>query len=290
MPASARGCFRGRDRVGSGEGGPEARVVRRPCLNVCVMVQPDKYLEVAAHPALRASGALARIWPVWLPSMVGRQHERTDEPGLNPHRLAPYVDLVLDLLAHAPDQDRAARPLPHQARLCAEAAAARVDLHNLLQDRMRDDGDLADMRDIAAKAVSQIGKLALVLHVAAEPGVLRRPASEVDAGIWAAAHVIGLWFLDEAVRVQRAAAEDPLLEAARRTLAWLGRIDAPTITAPTLSLYGPRPRPDARAASAVLELLEELGRVRVEPMPGRRRPQYRVHPTVQPISTTGRRG
>jgi len=269
-----------RDRIGSGEGRPEERVIRRPCLNVCVMVQPDKYLDVAAHPALRASGALARIWPAWLPSMVGRQHERLGEPGLHVDRLAPYSSLVLDVLAHVPCQDRHGRPIPHQARLSAEVAEARVDLHNLLQDRMADDGDLADVRDIAAKAVSQICKLALVLHVAADPGVLRQPDSEIDIRTWAAAHCVGLWFLDEAVRVQRAAAEDPLLETARRTLAWLGRRDEATVTTRTLSLYGPRPRPDAKTASAVLELLEDLGWVRAETLPGRRKPQYRLHPTL----------
>jgi len=42
-----------RDRVGSGNTGPEERVIRRPCLNVCVMVQPDKYLEVAARTRRR---------------------------------------------------------------------------------------------------------------------------------------------------------------------------------------------------------------------------------------------
>jgi hypothetical protein len=259
-----------RDRVGSGDGGPEERVIRRPCLNVCVMVQPDKYLQVAAHPALRASGALARIWPAWLPSMVGRQHERLGEPGLDADRLAPYSALVLDVLAHVPEQDRHGRPIPHRARLSAEAAEARVDLHNGLQDRMGDGGDLTDVRDIAAKAVSQIAKLALVLHVAATPGVLPEPVSEIEGSTWAAAHCIGLWFLDEAVRVQRAAVEDPLLETARRTLAWLGRRDEATVTTRTLSLYGPRPRPDAKTASAVLELLEDLGWLRAEPMPGRR--------------------
>ena len=267
-----------RDRVGGGDGGPEERVIRRPCLNVCVMVQPDKYLEVATHPALRASGALARIWPAWLPSMVGRQHERLGEPGLQAGRLAPYSTLVLDVLGHLPDQDRHGRPLPHQARLSQKATAARIDLHNELQDRMADSGDLADVRDIAAKTVSQICKLALVLHISAEPGVLRRPDSEIDAGVWAAAHCVGLWFLEEAVRVQRAAAEDPLVEMARRTLAWLRRRKEATVTTRTLSLYGPRPRPDAKAATAALELLEDLGWLWAETMPRRRKPQYRLHP------------
>jgi hypothetical protein len=90
-----------------------------------------------------------------------------------------------------------------------------------------------------------------------------------------------LWFLDEAVRVQRSAAEDPLLETARRTLAWLGRRDEATVTTRTLSLYGPRPRPDAKAASVVLGLLEDLGWVRPESAPGRRKPLYRLHPSVR---------
>jgi hypothetical protein len=269
-----------RDRIGSSDGGPEERVIRRPCLNVCVMVQPDKYLEVAANPALRASGALARIWPAWLPSMVGQQHERPGEPGLHADRLGPYSALVLDVLRHVPDQDRHGRPIPHQARLSSEATETRIDLHNELQDRMGDGGDLADMRDIAAKAVTQICKLALVLHVAAHPGVLRQPDSEIEAATWTAAHCIGLWFLDEAVRVQRAAVEDPMLETARRTLAWLGRRDEATVTTRTLSLYGPRPRPDAKIALAVLELLEDLGWLRTETMAGRRRPQFRRNPKL----------
>jgi len=267
-----------RDRVGSGDGGPEERVIRRPCLNVCVMVQPDKYLEVAANPALRASGALARIWPAWLPSMVGQQHEQLGEPGMHNDRLAPYSALVLDVLRHLPDQDRHGRPIAHQARLSSEATEARVDLHNEPQDRVRDGGDLADMRHVAAKAVTQICKL--VLHVAANPDALRQPDSQIDAAIWTAAHCIGLWFLDEAVRVQRAAVEDPLLETARRTLAWLGRRDEATIPMRTLSLYGPRPRPDAKTASAVFELLEDLGWIRAERLSWRRKPPYRMHPKL----------
>jgi hypothetical protein len=270
-----------RDRVGGADGGPEDRVIRRPCLNVCVMVQPDKYLEVAANPALRASGALARIWPAWLPSMVGRQHERLGEPGINGDRLAPYASLVLNVLRHLPDQDQHGRSIPHQARLSSEATEARVDLHNELQDRLRDGGDLADLRDVAAKAVTQICKLALVLHVAADPGVLRESDSQIDATTWTAAHCIGLWFLNEAVRVQRAAVEDPLLETARRTLVWLGRRDEATVTTRTLSLYGPRPRPDAKAASAVLELLTDLGWLRAEPTAARRKPSYQLSPSAR---------
>jgi hypothetical protein len=245
------------------------------------MVQPDKYLEAAAHPALRASGALARIWPAWLPSMVGRQHERPNEPGLSTAQLTPYARLVRAILTHEPRRDGSGRPLPHLVRLSADAAEARVDLHNLLQDRMADGGDLTDVRDIASKAVSQVCKLALVLHVAAHPAALQEPGSEIGSAVWAAAHCAGLWFLEEAVRVQRSASEDPILEAARRTLSWLRREPREAIAARTLCLYGPRPRPDAKAAAAVLDLLEDLGWLRMEPTAGRRKPLYRLHPALQ---------
>ena len=67
-----------RDRVGK-EAGPEEVVMRRPCLNVCVMVQPDKYLEVAGNSTLRQSGLLARISPVWL----AQKRERESRPTTN---------------------------------------------------------------------------------------------------------------------------------------------------------------------------------------------------------------
>lgn len=270
-----------RDRVGgSRDGGPEERVIRRPCLNVCVLVQPDKYLEIAAHPVLRASGALARIWPAWLPSVAGQQQEQVGESALDTRQFAGYTKQVLALLAHSPVQGATGELVPHQARLGPEAVVARVAVHNALQDRMADTCDLADVRDIAAKAVSQMCKLALVLHLAAQPEVLREPVSEIDGDIWAAAHCIGLWFLEEAVRVQRAAVEDPLIEAARRTLAWLGRQQETVISRRTLSLYGPRPRPDARMAGAVLDLLADLGWVQSVPA-GKRQSQYLLHPSLR---------
>lgn len=73
------------------------------------------------------------------------------------------------------------RLIPHQARLGSEAVVGRVAVHNALQDRMADTGDLADVRDIVAKAVSQMCKLALVLHLAAQPELMCEPVSDIDA-------------------------------------------------------------------------------------------------------------
>lgn len=268
-----------RDRVG-GENGPEERIIRRPCLNVCIMVQPDKYLEAATHPALQASGALARIWPAWLPVMVGKQHEDEDEPGLSSKLLSAYNALLRRLLEHESAEDDEGRPRPYLARLSSEATEARRVFHNAIQDTMADGGELEDCRKVAAKAVSQTCKLALCLHLAESPKALSDPASEINGLTWARAQTLGTWFLTEAVRVQRLAGEDPTLEATRRVLRWLERERRETLNGRTLQQRGPRPRPKAREAAAILDLLVDHGYLREETPPGTRRPVYRVHPAV----------
>lgn len=269
-----------RDRVG-GESGPEDRVIPRPCLTVCVLVQPDKYLEAATHPALRASGALARIWPVWLPSRVGQRIEAPDEAGLNDLAMQPFTALVRRLLDHTPPDDpETGRPAPHRASLSPEAAEARRLFHNAAEAMMGEGGELADVADIASKAISQTAKLAIILHLAASPEVIARPSSQIDAATWAAAQTIGTWFLTEAVRVQRLADEDPALDAARRVLRWLKTEARATVTTSDLMTIGPRPRPKARQAAETLDNLEDLGWLRAETAPGKRRPVYRVHPNL----------
>jgi hypothetical protein len=80
--------------------------------------------------------------------------------------------------------------------------------------------------------------------------------------------------------VQRQADEHPALEAARRVLRWLKAEPRATVTARDLTHYGPRPRLAARQATEILDTLEDLGWLRAETAPGKRRPVYRVHPSV----------
>ena len=268
-----------RDRVG-GEGGPEDRVIRTPCLNVCILVQPDKYLEAAQHPALRASGALARIWPVWLPSMVGSRFEEAGEAGLDRGAMDPYAAMVRRLLNHTPPEDDKGRPVPHLATLSPAAAESRRLYHNAVEGLQGVDEDLADCREIASKAATQTVKLALVLHLAARPDVLDTTSSMIDAATWKAAEAIGAWFLTEAVRVQRQADEDPTLEAARRVLRWLATERRKSVTGRELQREGPRPRPDAKDAAAVLDLLTDHGYLREYTPDGAHKPGYLVHPAL----------
>ncbi|MEO5334451.1 MAG: DUF3987 domain-containing protein, partial [Magnetococcus sp. YQC-5] len=64
-----------RDRVGNEKSGSEDLAIVQPCLNVCIMVQPDKFMELLRNPVLTESGLVARILPVSPISMVGSRFE-----------------------------------------------------------------------------------------------------------------------------------------------------------------------------------------------------------------------
>ena len=103
-----------RDRVGN-EKGPEEKAIYDPCLNVCIMVQPDKALELVANPVMQNSGLVARIWRVELPPTAGTREEGIDEAGLNLFALEHYNQLVTKIL------DSPARETPHKAKLSPPA-------------------------------------------------------------------------------------------------------------------------------------------------------------------------
>jgi hypothetical protein len=264
-----------RDRIGSADtGGQESGVILHPCLNVCVMIQPDKYLQVARHPNLRASGALARIWPVWLPSMVGTRLEAEGEAGLNPKAMQGYNRLLLELLATLRDES-------HRVTLSPEAAELRREFHNGIERLMLEGAELADVRDIASKATSQAVKLALVLHVASHRTILEQNASVIDADTMSRAIQLGAYFLHQSVSSQRHADEDAQLAPARRILEWMQRTSKDKtrkekpFTFSEIQRLSPRPRPSAKELIPVMDLLVDHHHV-VAIDTGGKHPNYQV--------------
>lgn len=276
-----------RDRVGR-DAGPEERIIRDPCLNVCVYIQPDKYQEASTCPALRASGALARIWPVHLPSLVGDRMEARHEPGLNDAVMQKFYDLVSKILRTSPPKNESTGIDCHKAKLSDEAAEARRVYHNTIEALMAEGEDLEDVRDIASKAVSQTVKLALVLHLAEQPALLQEPTSTINLDTWAKAQALGTYHLQEAVRVQRMADEDKDTSQARRLLEWIKRENLKEVTGAVLMQNGPRPRMKAAEARTLLELLSDYGYLAPQKRPERRKPVYLVNPLISQISQNSR--
>jgi hypothetical protein len=273
-----------RDRVGS-VGGPEDRYIRRPCLNVAVIIQPDTYLEISGHPSLRGSGAIARLWPVWFPTMVGTRIEEEDEPPLNQSALEGFDRLVYGILNAR--RDLAA---PHRATLSKDAASARRELHNEIERMMVEGGELHDVRDIASKAVTQTVKLALVFHLAADLRRLSDDRSEISLQTFEAAQAIGIYHLQESVRVQRLADSGGGFDEARSVVDWLIRGKIEELTVRTLMQSAPRPRPaTTKKAEEVMSILEDHHIARQKPT-NSRRPVWEINPSVATVAIVARVG
>jgi uncharacterized protein DUF3987 len=230
-----------RDRVGSGDGAEEL-VMYKPSLNVTVMIQPDKYLSLAAHKELRSSGLIARLWPVWLPSLVGTRIEDLGEEGLDWEILAPFYQDVTSCIDAVQPLNETGGLTRHKATFSDEAHQARLVLHNNIEAAMADDGALVDVRDIASKATSQTCKLALILHLANNPELLCEATSEIGITTWRSAERLGAFFMSEAVRSQRGADDGEHLRDAKRVLDWLKVKDYHEITAHEIGRSGPRPQ------------------------------------------------
>ena len=185
-----------RDRIGSADsGGEERREILSPCLNVCVMIQPDKHLQLASHPALRHAGTIARIFPVWLSSLVGTRFEEQGEAGLDEEALKGY-ELAISFLLNATPK------VPHLVRLGEAATETRRILHNDVEALMGAGGEYEDVRDIASKFTTQTVKLAMVLHLLKNPQVLLEAESVLGEATWHDAELLGLYYLEHAVSTQ----------------------------------------------------------------------------------------
>lgn len=270
-----------RDRVGN-ENGPEDRAIINPCLNVCIMVQPDKYLEVATHPSLRASGALARIWSVRPPSLVGTRIEEADEPGLDEAALHSYQQIILHLLsAPMPEYLDTGKPMPHLVRLSREVQEARREWHNIIERMMGPGESLEDVRDLAAKAVSTTCKAAMTLHFLHDPGLFRHYQSELSLATWRDAQLLGEYHLGEAIRMQREADEDAIHATAKRVLAWVLKQQRLVFSLRELQQYGPRPRLNERDALQVLVEMSAMGWIRqMSPVGQERVSRFEVNPKL----------
>lgn len=264
-----------RDRVGS-EGIPEELIIHHPSLTVCVMVQADKFMQMCTHPALRGAGTIARIWPCWLESNFGQRLEAEDDEGLNATQLNDFEELILNILQKREQNSTD----PHRVVLSKEAAKARRNHHNSIEVMQAPGNSLEDVRAVSSKCVSQTCKLALVLHVLDDPGVLDQEESVISEACWYRAESMGTYHLSEAARSQRYADESANLEPARRVLQWLKkeRKDKATLSSSLLMQYGPSPRMSGKECGEVLSLLEDHGYLREVSSPQARKPVYEVNP------------
>jgi putative DNA primase/helicase len=228
-----------------------------------LMVQPEAlrgFLE-RAGTLPRGSGFIARFLIAWPASTQGTRGYRP-APATMPavERFGLRIRELLDtpLTTHA---DGGLQPI--ELALSPAAHAAWVQAHDHIERALAAGGDLADIRDVAAKAAENVARLAALFHV-----LTHRPGGVVNAEtIHAAATIIG-WHLHEARRLLSDLDTPTDLSAAIRLDAWLiaeaRRSSDHRIPISRVYQFGPGCVRDAKAMRTALATLTERGRARIE--------------------------
>jgi hypothetical protein len=105
---------------------------------------------------------------------------------------------------------------PRLVSLSRAAEKVWIAFHDKVEHDLKDDGPLADIRDVAAKATEQAARIAGVLAVFEDPDV-----GTIDELVVANACRLVTWHLNEAVRLSAVAKIDPSIRKAQILLDWL---------------------------------------------------------------------
>ena len=252
--------------------------IPHPVLTLGLAVQPQVLRDIATMPGFRGRGLLARILYSIPPNTVGIRKIRTEPipEDIRDTYTAGVRALVLTL---AEWTDPAVLVLtPDAAELLLTAAEE-------LEPRLAPDGDLGHIADWASKLIGATGRIAGLLHLAAN---LRdgwgKPITEdtMAAAIRAAGY-----FTAHALAAFDGMGADPLLEDARHVLAWLTRTQAEKFTKRDLFRATQSRFRKIADLDPVLAILDQHGYIRQDepadrPGPGRRpSPEYAVHPSLR---------
>lgn len=208
-----------------GHAGDSLRVDRRqgepvhiddPALTLGMAVQPDVLRGMASKPGFYGRGLIARFLYSAPPSMVGSRRTLT-EP-VPAHVKRAYDECVRTLLRAATDQER-----PRILALSTEARALWESFSEAIEPRMGADGNLGAIAEWASKLAGAVARIAALLHAASCAEAGRPVDGPVGAEAMASAVAIGEYLIPHALAVHDQMGADPVMEDARRLVAWLRR-------------------------------------------------------------------
>ena len=260
--------------------GREPERIERPALTIVVTIQPQVLLDIARRPVLRGRGLLARVLYCLPPDTVGfRRIEVETVPDDIRSAWQSQVKTLALSLADWTD--------PAVLMVTAEARKLLAQYQEEIEPRLRaSGGDLADLRDWAAKLAGATVRLAGLLHLAGHlQDGYQRP---IDADTMERAVELGRYFTEHARAAFRQMGMDPLIADAQALLAWIKRSEAAEFSKRDL-FNGVRGSRFQKAADLdeSLALLIDHGYVRLARPPettvqgGRpSSPRYATHPEV----------
>jgi putative DNA primase/helicase len=236
--------------------------VRDRRLTFGLMVQPEAlrgFLE-RAGTLPRGSGFIARFLIAWPASTQGSRSYRVapeSMPAVGRFEARIRELLEMPLSTHA---DGGLQPA--ELALSLPAHTAWVLAHDRIERALASGGDLADIRDVAAKAAENIARLAALFHVLAHG-----PVGVIDMDAIAGAAGIISWHLHEARRLLSDLDTPNDLSAAIKLDDWLiaeaRRTGSHRIATNRVYRCGPSPVRDAKDMKTALATLAERRRARM---------------------------
>jgi hypothetical protein len=260
------------DRKGRG---PE--YIARPALTLGLAVQPEVLRSLTDQPGFRGRGLLARFFYSLPASRVGGR--RNDVLPL-PDAVRESYGVELKALAHSLE---AVGTPPVVLRLSRQAEAALLGFADELEPRLGENGDLGHISDWGCKLVGGVGRVAGLLHLAAnvrsgwgQTVALDSIEDAIKVGRYLIPHALMAFDLMEA---------DPNLTLARRVLHWIASKELTSFSRRDCfeAMKGRVRRVDG--LDPVLNILETHGQVRRRSQEARGRgrppaPVFDVNPFV----------
>jgi hypothetical protein len=140
--------------------------------------------------------------------------------------------------------------VPRELPFSPEAKAAWVAFYNHVEAQCGEGGELADIRDFAAKAAEHAGRIAGVLTLIDD---LR--AKEIGLEVMTNAVTLADWYVCESCRLQQAGRRDPRLLRAKALLDWLQSRPQREASISSILQLGPNATRMKAAAEEVLKIL-----------------------------------
>ena len=133
--------------------------IERPALTIGVCIQPTVLQWIASKPRLRGQGLLARFLYSVPPDLVG--YRASEPPAIDAGVRSTYEGNLKAMVLSLSEWDE-----PMVLLLTDAARKVVIDYLEVIEPRLRPDGDLYGVRDWAAKLAGAVVRLAALMHTA----------------------------------------------------------------------------------------------------------------------------
>jgi hypothetical protein len=224
-------------------------------MSMHVMIQPDAAGDFLSNGTLRDQGLLSRVLAAAPASLAGSRSYKDAHPR-DVSAIKSYKERLLSILQAAPALAPSTRNElePPALQICRNARANWRAFYDDIEERCGSAGDLAPVRDFAAKAAEHAARIAGVLAIVED-----LHTKEIgDAPMRGALEIVG-WYVDEASRLQQVAKIDLRLRRAASLLQWLQGQPKGEASISRILNAGPGATRTKKLAEEALTILQEHG-------------------------------